>query len=86
MRKSLKCEGICGVVFCLLVGSFFAKGLDNSEQCIEEEDELVYKKNDLVMVKDIGQQSTWEGTLLSTGQHGLVPVHAMQPLPYPFYQ
>ncbi|XP_060783652.1 SH3 domain and tetratricopeptide repeat-containing protein 2 isoform X2 [Neoarius graeffei] len=67
-------------------GSFFAKALVNSEQCIEEEDELVYKKNDLVMVKDIGQQSTWEGTLLSTGQHGLVPVHAMQPLPYPFYQ
>ncbi|XP_058253475.1 SH3 domain and tetratricopeptide repeat-containing protein 2 isoform X2 [Hemibagrus wyckioides] len=67
-------------------GSFFAKALVNSEQCIEEEDELVYKKNDLVMVKDIGQQSMWEGTLLSTGQHGLVPVHAMQPLPYPFYQ
>ncbi|KAK3563833.1 hypothetical protein QTP86_002733 [Hemibagrus guttatus] len=67
-------------------GSFFAKALVNSEQCIEEEDELVYKKNDLVMMKDIGQQSMWEGTLLSTGQHGLVPVHAMQPLPYPFYQ
>ncbi|XP_060740738.1 SH3 domain and tetratricopeptide repeat-containing protein 2 isoform X5 [Tachysurus vachellii] len=67
-------------------GSFFAKARVNSEQCIEEEDELVYKKNDLVMMKDIGQQSMWEGTLLSTGQHGLVPVHAMQPLPYPFYQ
>ncbi|TSQ81051.1 SH3 domain and tetratricopeptide repeat-containing protein 2 [Bagarius yarrelli] len=67
-------------------GSFFAKALVNSEQCIEEEDELVYKKNDLVMAKDIGQQSMWEGTLLATGQHGLVPVHTMQPLPYPFYQ
>ncbi|KAI5105085.1 SH3 domain and tetratricopeptide repeat-containing protein 2 isoform X3 [Silurus meridionalis] len=67
-------------------GSFFAKALVNSEQYIEDEDKLIYKKNDLVIVKDIGQQSMWEGTLLSTGQHGLVPVKAMQPLPYPFYQ
>ncbi|XP_036424873.1 SH3 domain and tetratricopeptide repeat-containing protein 2 isoform X3 [Colossoma macropomum] len=66
-------------------GSFFAKALLNSE-CTEEEEELTYRKNDLVMVKDIGQEGTWEGTLLSTGQHGLVPVHSMQPLPYPFYQ
>ncbi|XP_072519550.1 SH3 domain and tetratricopeptide repeat-containing protein 2 isoform X2 [Salminus brasiliensis] len=66
-------------------GSFFAKALQNSE-CTQEEEDLAYKKNDLVMVKDIGQQGQWEGTLLSTGQHGLVPVHAMQPLPYPFYQ
>ncbi|KAI4880151.1 hypothetical protein NFI96_031171, partial [Prochilodus magdalenae] len=66
-------------------GSFFAKALLNSEYA-EEEEELTYKKNDLVMVKDIGQEDTWEGTLLSTGQHGLVPVHGMQPLPYPFYQ
>lgn len=70
----------------LLVGSFFAKALVNSDQCIEEEDKLAYKKNDLVIVKDIGQESMWEGILLSTGQHGLMPVHAMQPLPYPFYQ
>lgn len=84
--KEFKCDGICGVVSCLLVGSFFAKALVNSEQCIEEEDELAYKKNDLVMVKDIGQQSLWEGTLLYTGQHGLVPIREMQPLPYPFYQ
>ncbi|KAM9413005.1 SH3 domain and tetratricopeptide repeat-containing protein 2-like isoform 5-T5 [Salvelinus alpinus] len=38
------------------------------------------------MVRDTGQDSHWEGTLLSTGQHGLVPVNTMQPLPYPFYQ
>ncbi len=43
-------------------------------------------RNDLAMVKDIGQDAMWEGTLLSTGQHGLVSVHDMQPLPYPFYQ
>ncbi|XP_029368882.1 SH3 domain and tetratricopeptide repeat-containing protein 2 isoform X2 [Echeneis naucrates] len=38
------------------------------------------------MVKDTGQDNMWEGTMLSTGKHGLVPVDAMQPLPYPFYQ
>uniref|UniRef100_A0A9J8BUP3 SH3 domain and tetratricopeptide repeats 2 n=1 Tax=Cyprinus carpio carpio TaxID=630221 RepID=A0A9J8BUP3_CYPCA len=53
---------------------------------VKEEEELTYRRNDLVMVKDVGQEAMWEGTLLSTGQHGLVPVHDMQPLPYPFYQ
>lgn len=38
------------------------------------------------MVRDTGQDNMWEGTMLSTGNHGLVPVNAMQPLPYPFYQ
>nr|XP_015204858.1 PREDICTED: SH3 domain and tetratricopeptide repeat-containing protein 2 isoform X1 [Lepisosteus oculatus] len=66
-------------------GSFFAKALFNSKHG-EEDEHLPYRRNDLVMVRDVGQDSEWEGTLLSTGQHGLVPVHAMQPLPYPFYQ
>ncbi|KAG7464775.1 hypothetical protein MATL_G00169220 [Megalops atlanticus] len=65
-------------------GSFFAKALSNSEP--SEDEDLAYRKNDLVMVRDIGQDTMWEGTLLATGQHGLVPVHSMQPLPYPFYQ
>ncbi|KAG9346789.1 hypothetical protein JZ751_007108 [Albula glossodonta] len=65
-------------------GSFFAKALNHSEH--SEEEDLVYRKNDLVMVRDTGQESMWEGTLLAGGQHGLVPVHSMQPLPYPFYQ
>lgn len=69
----------------IILGTFFAKTLYNSD-CKEEEEELTYRRNDLVMVKDIGQEAMWEGTLLSTGQHGLVPVHDMQPLPYPFYQ
>ncbi|XP_071759362.1 SH3 domain and tetratricopeptide repeat-containing protein 2 [Centroberyx gerrardi] len=68
-------------------GSFFAKALfTRNEQNEEEEEELSFKKNDLLMVKDTGQDHMWEGTLLSTGLHGLVPVNAMQPLPYPFYQ
>ncbi|XP_028271867.1 SH3 domain and tetratricopeptide repeat-containing protein 2 isoform X3 [Parambassis ranga] len=68
-------------------GSFFAKALfTRSEQDEEDEEQLSFKKNDLMMVKDTGQDSMWEGTLLSSGNHGQVPVNAMQPLPYPFYQ
>ncbi|KAJ8406076.1 hypothetical protein AAFF_G00309640 [Aldrovandia affinis] len=65
-------------------GSFFAKALCNGEH--SEDEDLVYSKNDLVMVRNTGQESMWEGTQLASGQHGLVPVHSMQPLPYPFYQ
>ncbi|XP_070692980.1 SH3 domain and tetratricopeptide repeat-containing protein 2 [Pempheris klunzingeri] len=68
-------------------GSFFAKALfTRSEQDEDDEEQLSFKKNDLLMVRDTGQDSMWEGTMLSTGSHGLVPVNAMQPLPYPFYQ
>ncbi|XP_044062330.1 SH3 domain and tetratricopeptide repeat-containing protein 2 isoform X2 [Siniperca chuatsi] len=68
-------------------GSFFAKALfTRSEQDQEDEEHLSFKKNDLLMVRDTGQDNMWEGTMLSTGNHGLVPVNAMQPLPYPFYQ
>ncbi|XP_070819394.1 SH3 domain and tetratricopeptide repeat-containing protein 2 isoform X2 [Chaetodon trifascialis] len=68
-------------------GSFFAKALfTRSEQDEEDEEQLSFKKNDLLMVKDTGQDNTWEGTMLSTGKNGQVPVDAMQPLPYPFYQ
>ncbi|XP_056139425.1 SH3 domain and tetratricopeptide repeat-containing protein 2 isoform X2 [Lampris incognitus] len=67
-------------------GAFFAKALHTRTDYTDDEDELLFKKNDLLMVRDTGQDHMWEGTLLSTGDHGLVPVNAMQPLPYPFYQ
>uniref|UniRef100_A0A673BQG5 SH3 domain-containing protein n=1 Tax=Sphaeramia orbicularis TaxID=375764 RepID=A0A673BQG5_9TELE len=68
-------------------GSFFAKALfTRSDKNEEEEEQLSFTKNDLLMVKDTGQDNMWEGTMLATGNHGLVPVNAMQPLPYPFYQ
>lgn len=71
----------------LHAGSFFAKALfTRSEQDEEDEEQLSFKKNDLLMVRDSGPGDTWEGTMLSSGNHGLVPVNAMQPLPYPFYQ
>ncbi|XP_049594229.1 SH3 domain and tetratricopeptide repeat-containing protein 2 isoform X2 [Syngnathus scovelli] len=66
-------------------GSFFAKALCTRHD-EDDEDQLSFKKNDLLMVKDTGQEDMWEGTLLSTGHHGLVPITATQPLPYPFYQ
>ncbi|KAK2849389.1 hypothetical protein Q5P01_009223 [Channa striata] len=68
-------------------GSFFAKALfTKTEQDEDEEEQLFFKKNDLLMAKNTGQENMWEGTMLATGNHGLVPVNAMQPLPYPFYQ
>uniref|UniRef100_A0A8C5CTW0 SH3 domain and tetratricopeptide repeats 2 n=1 Tax=Gadus morhua TaxID=8049 RepID=A0A8C5CTW0_GADMO len=70
-------------------GSFFAKALcrsTNQDEEYEVEEELSFERNDLLMVRDTGQEGMWEGTLLSTGLHGLVPVKSMQPLPYPFYQ
>ncbi|XP_064875950.1 SH3 domain and tetratricopeptide repeat-containing protein 2-like isoform X2 [Oncorhynchus nerka] len=67
-------------------GSFFAKALVSSGEHSDEEEELCFRRNDLLMVRDTGQDSHWEGTLISTGKHGLVPVNNMQPLPYPFYQ
>ncbi|KAL6117915.1 sh3tc2 [Pungitius sinensis] len=68
-------------------GSFFAKALfTRTDYNKDDEEQLSFKKNDLLMVRDTGQESMGEGTVLSTGNHGLVPVNAMQPLPYPFYQ
>ncbi|KAM3613018.1 uncharacterized protein V6R79_018824 [Siganus canaliculatus] len=68
-------------------GSFFAKALfTRNEEDMYDEEQLLFKKNDLLMVRDTGQGDVWEGTMLSTGNHGSVPVNAMQPLPYPFYQ
>ncbi|KAM9741402.1 SH3 domain and tetratricopeptide repeat-containing protein 2 isoform 2-T2 [Menidia menidia] len=67
-------------------GSFFAKALFSRNDREEAEDEMSFKKNDLLMVRNTGQENMWEATMLSTGNHGLVPVDGMQPLPYPFYQ
>uniref|UniRef100_A0A087X383 SH3 domain and tetratricopeptide repeats 2 n=1 Tax=Poecilia formosa TaxID=48698 RepID=A0A087X383_POEFO len=68
-------------------GSFFAKALlTRSEEDEDNEEQLSFKKNDLLIVRDTGKDNVWEGTMLATGNHGQVPVHAMQPLPYPFYQ
>ncbi|XP_028815704.1 SH3 domain and tetratricopeptide repeat-containing protein 2 isoform X3 [Denticeps clupeoides] len=64
-------------------GFFFGKALCDGTG---EDDRLCFRQDDLLMVRDVGQDGMWEGTLLSSGSHGLVPVSSMQPLPYPFYQ
>ncbi|XP_028314981.1 SH3 domain and tetratricopeptide repeat-containing protein 2 isoform X2 [Gouania willdenowi] len=67
-------------------GSFFAKALFTQNKNEDDEEQLSFKKNDLLIVRDTGQDNIWEGSMLATGNHGSVPVNAMQPLPYPFYQ
>ncbi|KAJ6668002.1 hypothetical protein lerEdw1_016323 [Lerista edwardsae] len=66
-------------------GSFFARAV-LSVLSGEEEEDLTLDKNELVHVKDIGQESKWEGTSLLTNQRGLIPVTNIEPLPHPFYQ
>ncbi|XP_062909587.1 SH3 domain and tetratricopeptide repeat-containing protein 2 isoform X1 [Mobula hypostoma] len=65
-------------------GHFFTRALSNIPK--KEEQALHVCKEDLIMVKDIGDDSKWEATALSTNEKGLVPVSAPQALLYPFYQ
>ncbi|XP_039629882.1 SH3 domain and tetratricopeptide repeat-containing protein 2 isoform X3 [Polypterus senegalus] len=65
-------------------GSFYAKALVNTSGLGDED--FSTRKNDLMLVRNIGLQNQWEGMVLSTGRCGLVPVEAVQPLSYPFYQ
>nr|XP_033783069.1 SH3 domain and tetratricopeptide repeat-containing protein 2 isoform X2 [Geotrypetes seraphini] len=69
-------------------GSFFARVV----LCIphfqreEEKEDLRVSKNELLSVKNVGHEEKWEGLSLSTGQRGLVPISALEPLPCPFSQ
>ncbi|NXN85440.1 S3TC2 protein, partial [Bombycilla garrulus] len=68
-------------------GSFFCRavpGVWRSGQ--EEEEALQLCGNELVHVKSAGQDSKWEFLSLLTGQRGVVPATALQPIPHPFYQ
>ncbi|XP_075298238.1 SH3 domain and tetratricopeptide repeat-containing protein 2 isoform X3 [Opisthocomus hoazin] len=68
-------------------GNFFSRvvpGVRQPEQ--EGEEGLQLCKNELIHVKNIGEESKWEGMSLLTGQRGLVPVTALEPIPHPFYQ
>ncbi|NXX19774.1 S3TC2 protein, partial [Podargus strigoides] len=68
-------------------GNFFSRavpGVWQSEQ--EGEEGLQPCKNELIHVKNVGEESKWEGVSLLTGQRGLVPVTALEPIPHPFYQ
>ncbi|NWI04262.1 S3TC2 protein, partial [Tichodroma muraria] len=68
-------------------GNFFSRavpGIWKLEQ--EGEEDLQPCRNELIHVKSVGQDSKWEGMSLLTGQRGMVPVTALEPIPHPFYQ
>uniref|UniRef100_UPI00398ED29D SH3 domain and tetratricopeptide repeat-containing protein 2 isoform X3 n=1 Tax=Pristiophorus japonicus TaxID=55135 RepID=UPI00398ED29D len=65
-------------------GHFFTRALSNIPK--NEEEDLSICKDDLIMVKDIGNDLKWEAIELSTNEKGLIPVSAPQALLYPFCQ
>ncbi|NXS77096.1 S3TC2 protein, partial [Pandion haliaetus] len=68
-------------------GNFFSRAVPTVWQPHQEGEEgLQLCKNELIHVKNIGEESKWEGMSLLTGQRGLVPVTALDPIPHPFYQ
>ncbi|NWW33706.1 S3TC2 protein, partial [Panurus biarmicus] len=89
LRVSVDEEHLATIYMDLLLqeGSFFSRavpGIWKSEQ--EGEEGLQLCRNELIHVKSVGQDSKWEGMSLQTGQRGVVPVAALQPIAHPFYQ
>ncbi|XP_071077910.1 SH3 domain and tetratricopeptide repeat-containing protein 2 isoform X3 [Desmodus rotundus] len=76
-------------LFSLSTGHFFCRAMCAVAQPAEKEGEcLTLCKNELISVKiaEGEGESEWEGVSLVTGQRGLVPVSALEPLPLPFHQ
>ncbi|XP_075065723.1 SH3 domain and tetratricopeptide repeat-containing protein 2 [Mixophyes fleayi] len=70
-------------------GCFYARAVvhDAGAQVDDGKPEfLAVSVNDVVYVKDIGDESSWEGQSLTTGERGLLSIIAVEPLPHPFYQ
>ncbi|XP_064315109.1 SH3 domain and tetratricopeptide repeat-containing protein 2 isoform X1 [Phalacrocorax carbo] len=68
-------------------GNFFSRAVPGVWQPEQEGEEgLQLCKNELIHVKNVRDESKWEGMSLLTGQRGLVPVTALEPIPHPFYQ
>ncbi|XDB51888.1 hypothetical protein AB1E18_005437 [Capra hircus] len=68
-------------------GHFFCRAMCSVTQPAEKEGEyLTLCKNELISVKMAEGESEWEGVSLVTGQRGLVPVSALEPLLLPFHQ
>lgn len=67
-------------------GHFFCRAMCSVTQPADKEGEyLTLCKNELISVLS-GGESDWEGMSLMTGQRGLVPVSALEPLPVSFHQ
>ncbi|NXH23787.1 S3TC2 protein, partial [Myiagra hebetior] len=89
LRVTVDEEHLATIYMDLLLqeGNFFSRaapGVWKSDQ--EGEEGLQLCRNELIHVKSVGQDSKWEGTSLLTGQRGVVPVTALEPIPHPFYQ
>ncbi|NXO12515.1 S3TC2 protein, partial [Oriolus oriolus] len=89
LRVTVDEEHLATIYMDLLLqeGNFFSRaapGVWKSEQ--EGEEGLQLCRNELIHVKSAGQDSKWEGMSLLTGQRGVVPVTALEPIPHPFYQ
>uniref|UniRef100_A0A8B9XYA8 SH3 domain and tetratricopeptide repeats 2 n=1 Tax=Bos mutus grunniens TaxID=30521 RepID=A0A8B9XYA8_BOSMU len=71
----------------LNLGHFFCRAMCSVAQPAEKEGEyLTLCKNELISVKMAEGESEWEAVSLVTGQRGLVPVSALEPLLLPFHQ
>ncbi|NXD26717.1 S3TC2 protein, partial [Spelaeornis formosus] len=89
LRVTMDEEHLATIYMDLLLqeGNFFSRavpGVWKSEQ--EGEEGLQLFRNDLIHVRSAGQDSRWEGMSLLTGQRGVVPAAALEPIPHPFYQ
>ncbi|XP_026937459.1 SH3 domain and tetratricopeptide repeat-containing protein 2 isoform X2 [Sagmatias obliquidens] len=74
-------------LFSFSAGHFFCRATCSMAQPAEKEGEyLTLCKNELISVKTAEGEFEWEGVSLVTGQRGLVPVSALEPLPLPFHQ
>ncbi|NXM70975.1 S3TC2 protein, partial [Serilophus lunatus] len=68
-------------------GNFFSRAVPSVWKTEQEGEEgLKLHKNELIHVKNVGEDSKWEGMSLLTGQRGMVSVRALDPIPHPFYQ
>ncbi|XP_053423016.1 SH3 domain and tetratricopeptide repeat-containing protein 2 isoform X3 [Nycticebus coucang] len=68
-------------------GQFFCRAMFSVAQPAEKEGEcLTLRKDELILVKTAEGGYEWEGVSLVTGQRGLVPVSALEPLHLPFHQ
>ncbi|NWT82210.1 S3TC2 protein, partial [Lanius ludovicianus] len=89
LRVTVDEEHLATIYMDLLLqeGNFFSRAVPEvwkSEQ--EGEEGLQLCRNELIHVKSVGQDSKWEGMSLLTGQRGVVPVTALEPILHPFYQ
>ncbi|XP_071614992.1 SH3 domain and tetratricopeptide repeat-containing protein 2 isoform X6 [Heliangelus exortis] len=89
IRVTVDEEHLAAIYMGLLLqeGNFFSRAVPRAWQPEQEGAEgLQVYRNELIHVKNVGEESKWEGMSLLTGQRGLVPLTAVEPIPQPFYQ